>query len=141
MMQIKKCSTEYIDRIYEIDKTSSSYNWTKKMFVDGQKGLFDVLFIDDIIAGFIVYSMVIDEGEIFNIVIDNKYKEHGYGTFLLQNTLKKMSQNGVKTVYLEVGEKNNKAIQLYKKLGFDIYNRREKYYKNGENAILMKKTF
>ena len=140
-MQIKKCSTEYIDRICEIDKTSSSYNWTKKMFVDGQKGLFDVLFIDDIIAGFIVYSMVIDEGEIFNIVIDNKYKEHGYGTFLLQNTLKKMSQNGVKTVYLEVGEKNNKAIQLYKKLGFDIYNRREKYYKNGENAILMKKTF
>ncbi len=30
MIQIKNCLTEYIDRICEIDRDSSSYNWTRE---------------------------------------------------------------------------------------------------------------
>jgi ribosomal-protein-alanine N-acetyltransferase len=39
--------------------------------------------------------------------------------------------------YLEVRESNYAAIKLYKKAGFiDLY-KRKKYYRDGENAIVM----
>lgn len=169
MIEIKNCLTEYIDRICDIDKTSSSYNWTREQFkrqleisnehlemndnelttktldCHADKSahndkLFKGLFVDDVIAGFIVYGTILDEAEILNIVIDNKYKGQGYGKYLLQETLNELKYKNIKTVFLEVGDKNFPAISLYKKFGFEIYNKREKYYKNGEDAIMMKKS-
>ncbi len=91
------------------------------------------------IAGFIIYSTILDEAEILNIVIDNERKGKGYGKYLLQEILNELKAKGIKTVFLEVGDNNSTAIYLYKKFGFKVYNRREKYYKNGEDAVLMKK--
>ena len=142
MIEIKKCLIKYIDRICEIDKSSSSYNWNKQLFINELNftdGNFNVLFVDNVIVGYIVYHTVIDEAEILNIVIDNKFKGQKYGTLLLKETIEKMKRVNIKTIFLEVGEKNIPAIALYKKLGFEKYNIREKYYKNGESAVLMKK--
>ena len=54
---IKDCIIENINNIYEIDKTSSCYNWTKKMFLqelENKNSFFKVLYIDNIIAGYII---------------------------------------------------------------------------------------
>ena len=42
------------------------------------------------------------------------------------------------TILLEVAENNIKAINLYKKYGFEIISRRKKYYKEFD-ALIMKK--
>ncbi|MBQ3834364.1 MAG: ribosomal protein S18-alanine N-acetyltransferase [Elusimicrobia bacterium] len=142
MIEIKKCLIKYIDRICEIDKSSSSYNWNKQLFINELNftdGNFNVLFVDNVIVGYIVYHTVIDEAEILNIVIDNKFKGQKYGTLLLKETIEKMKRVNIKTIFLEVGEKNIPAIALYKNFNFEKYNIREKYYKNGESAVLMKK--
>lgn len=139
---IKDCIIEDINNIYEIDKTSSCYNWTKKMFsqeLENKNSFFKVLYIDNIIAGYIIYHIIIDESEILNIVIDNKFKRQKLGKYLLEQTLKDLSEKDIKTVFLEVGEKNIPAINLYLQFGFKEYNRRNNYYKNKETALLMKK--
>ena len=139
---IVDCIKENIDTIYEIDKTSSNYNWTRNMFTEefeNKNSFFKVLFADDKIAGYIIYHIVLDEAEILNIVIDNNFKRQSLGKYLLEQTLNEISKQNVKTVFLEVGEKNIPAINLYLKFGFEQYNIRNNYYKNGENAILMKK--
>ena len=139
---IKNCTKENTDNIYEIDKTSSCYNWTKKMFsqeLENKNSFFKVLYIDNIIAGYIIYHIIIDESEILNIVIDNKFKRQKLGKYLLEQTLKDLSEKNIKTVFLEVGEQNIPAINLYLQFGFKEYNKRFRYYKNNENAILMKR--
>lgn len=136
------CVKDNIDTICEIDKTSSCYNWTEKMFTEelkNENSSFKVLFLDNTIAGYIIYHIIIDEAEILNIVIDNKFKRQSLGKYLLEQTLNEISKQNVKTIFLEVGEKNVPAINLYSKFGFKQYNTRNNYYKNGENAILMKK--
>jgi len=48
------------------------------------------------------------------------------------------------TVYesvLEVASKNKGAHALYERLGFDEVGRRRKYYKNNDDAIIMKCTY
>ena len=139
---IADCVKENIDTVCEIDRTGSNYNWTKSMFLaelENKNSFFKVLFADNKIAGYIIYHIIIDEAEILNIVIDNKFKRQNLGKYLLEQTLNDISKQNVKTVFLEVGEKNIPAINLYLKFGFQQYNIRNNYYKNGENAILMKK--
>lgn len=141
--QIKNGTKENIDNIYEIDKVSSCYNWTKKMFseeLENKNSFFKVLYIDNVIAGYIIYHIIIDESEILNIVIDNKFKRQKLGKYLLEQTLKDLSEKNIKTVFLEAGEQNIPAINLYLQFGFKKYNKRINYYKNNETAILMKKT-
>lgn len=139
---IAKCIKEYVDIICTIDKTSSSYNWTKNMFLDeleSKNSIFEVLFFNDKIIGYIIYRIVLDEAEILNIVIDEKYKGQKLGKYLFEETINKISKQNIKTIFLEVGEKNISAINLYLQFGFKKYNQRTNYYKNKETALLMKK--
>ena len=143
IIKIKNCLRENIDIIYEIDKTSSLYNWTKDMFIEeleNKNSFFKVLYIDDIIAGYVIYHIIIDEAEILNIVINNKYKKQSLGKYLLEQAINDISKQNTKIIFLEVGEKNIPAINLYSKFGFKEYNRRNNYYKNKETALLMKKS-
>ncbi|MBR3654594.1 MAG: ribosomal protein S18-alanine N-acetyltransferase [Elusimicrobia bacterium] len=139
---IRDCIKENIDTIYEIDKTGSSYNWTKSMFLEeleNKNSFFKILYFNDVIVGYIIYHVVIDEAEILNIVIDNKVKRQNFGKYLLEQTLNNLAKQNIKTVFLEVGEKNVPAINLYLKFGFEQYGIRKEYYKNKEHALLMKK--
>ena len=139
---IVDCVKENIDTVCEIDRTGSNYNWTKSMFLaelENKNSFFKVLFADNKIAGYIIYHIIIDEAEILNIVIDNKFKRQNLGKYLLEQTLNDISKQNVKNVFLEVGEKNIPAIKLYLKFGFTEYNIKKNYYKNKESAILMKK--
>ena len=119
---IRDCIKENIDTIYEIDKTGSSYNWTKSMFLEeleNKNSFFKILYFNDVIVGYIIYHVVIDEAEILNIVIDNKVKRQNFGKYLLEQTLNNLAKQNIKTVFLEVGEKNVPAINLYLKFGFE----------------------
>lgn len=141
--KISCCLEENIDVICEIDKTSSCYNWTKKMFLEelvNKNSCFKVLFLDDKIVGYIIYHTIFDESEILNIVINRDFKKQKLGTYLLEQTVNDILKRKIKTIFLEVGENNIPAINLYLKFGFKEYNRRDKYYKNKEAALLMKKS-
>ena len=139
---IKYCTKADIDIVYKIDNTSSCYNWTKNMFLkelENKNSFFNILLVDGKIIGYIVYHIVLDEAEILNIVIDNEFKRQNLGKYLLEQSIGEMSKQNIKTIFLEVGEKNIPAINLYLQFGFKEYNKRINYYKNKETAILMKK--
>lgn len=55
---------------------------------------------------------------LFDIVVNNKQRNKGYGTQLLINMLKEGRQYGAKKAYLQVMVNNLPALQLYSKLGF-----------------------
>lgn len=139
---ITDCLVENIDTILEIDKIGSLYNWTKNMFLEefrNTNSFFKILYIDNKIIGFIIYHIIFDEAEIINIVIDNKFKKQNFGKYLFEQTINKLLKQNIKTVFLEVGENNIPAINFYLKFGFTEYGKRLNYYKNKENALLMKK--
>ena len=102
--------------------------------------VYPLIAIEDNVIGYIIYSTVLDEAEIINIVIDRKFQQQKYGKYLFEKTINELIKKDIKTIYLEVGQNNNSAINLYLKYGFIIYNQRTNYYKNKETAVLMKKT-
>ncbi len=130
---------EYIGEILEILEENFSNPWSDKLLRNKIPFLMQrILLIDEKIAGFAEFKIVEDEADLQMIVLKKEYQKKGYGKLFLSKLLKDLKDRGIEYIYLEVSEKNKNALNLYKKLGFEEMETREKYYKNGENAILMK---
>jgi ribosomal-protein-alanine N-acetyltransferase len=95
------------------------------------------------IIGFAVSRMAADEAEILSIAVDPQHRGRGLSRNLLLTHLGHLAGHGVRTVFLEVEENNQPALQLYNRAGFTVNGRRERYYKQrgGEplNALLMRR--
>lgn len=59
---------------------------------------------------------------LFDIVIDKKYRNQGYGKIIIQNLIKWGTIKGAEIAYLQVLTDNVPAIRMYEKIGFkEIY--------------------
>lgn len=84
----------------------------------------------DIIKGILVFDEIYDRVEITYILVLEPYRKSGVGTKLLSYL------DDFENISLEVREGNIAAIEFYKKNGFSVVAKREKYY-DGEDALLM----
>ena len=64
------------------------------------------------------------EAEIISIGIKEKFQNLGGAKLLIKNVM----NMGIKSIYLDVASNNEKAIKLYKSLGFKILQTRKNYY-------------
>mmetsp|Transcript_8477 Transcript_8477/g.19359 ORF Transcript_8477/g.19359 Transcript_8477/m.19359 type:complete len:272 (-) Transcript_8477:19-834(-) len=95
------------------------------------------------VVGFVCASVVANEAQILNLCVSPAHRRRGVATALMK-TLSSKKEKKWGTVYesvLEVASKNKGAHALYERLGFDEVGRRRKYYKNNDDAIIMKCTY
>lgn len=88
-------------------------------------------------AGFVVVKNNIDYWEILQLIINQCYQRQGLASSLLKFVVEKALENQIQKLALEVRASNQPAIALYEKIGFLRVGVRKKYYKNGEDAVLM----
>jgi len=96
-----------------------------------------VICINEQIIGFIDYSILYERAELNYIYIIDQYKKQGFASKLMTYMLSDLKDNSVLNITLEVNVNNLNALNLYKKFGFSIVSKREKYYKNGDDGYLM----
>ena len=92
------------------------------------------------LAGFVVYSRVLDEVCIHNIAVHPSRQGSGLGQLLLAGALGQARAAGATRCYLEVRASNQAARGLYEKLGFQLDGVRRNYYPTAtgrEDALLM----
>ena len=92
------------------------------------------------LAGFLIYSRVLDEASIDNVVVDRAHQGRGFGRALLNEALSQMRLARLKRCLLEVRESNVAARALYENNGFIVDGVRPRYYKTEqgrEDALLM----
>lgn len=82
--------------------------------------------------GYLLFSETKEECEIIMIGVIPSARQQGIG----QKMLKELILKG-KKIFLEVNEKNEAALRLYRKEGFKEVGRRKKYYNGQEDALLM----
>ena len=93
---------------------------------------------DSEILGFAGIKIILDEADIMNIVVKKAYRNKKIGSLLLDSLVKLSKKLSIKSITLEVNEKNLVAFHLYEKFGFKKIGIRKNYY-NNENAIIMTK--
>lgn len=97
-----------------------------------------VLLDDDILIGYIMYHVVLDEAMIVNFGIAPERQNMGLGNQLLLHTMHLMHSASIHNIYLDVRESNTSARHLYTKHGFEVIGKRRNYYSHPEeDAIVM----
>ncbi|CAM3098965.1 ribosomal protein S18-alanine N-acetyltransferase [Leuconostoc rapi] len=134
-MNIKLATIEDSQQIFDIAEAAFSPSpWPKSLFEHELTSPRSQYFISD--GGFVGVTQILDEVEVGSVAVHPNNQRQGLAYQLLTMVL---TLPNVKRFLLEVDESNLAAIQLYEKLGFSAYYRREKYYKNGHAAIMMER--
>ena len=94
--------------------------------------------LDNVIAGFVNYSIIYDRAEINYIYVNENYRGKHIASELMEFLLVDVIDNGCLNVTLEVSEKNKAGIELYKKFGFEEKAIRKNYYKDSDGILMMK---
>ncbi len=135
-MIIKSVSPKHINQIVEIENDSFITPWPKQILADYIKksGFFCNIAIngrDEEVAGYSISTLIYDEIHVFKIAVSRCHRRKGVAIELLSDTFNFYEKMGALSVILEVRTTNAPAIELYKKLGFEIIRTRKNYYGRG----------
>lgn len=142
MKTISPLTTEQLPQAFTIEQASHAFPWSEKTLFSnqGERYLNLQIEVDQVMVGFAITQVVLDEATLFNIAIAPNYQGQGLGRQLLDYLILQLQQRDVLTLWLEVRASNNKAIRLYQSMGFNEASVRHNYYpaQNGrEDAIIM----
>ena len=79
----------------------------------------------------------VKKGHVVSVAVVDECRGKGFGSELVNESLKGVKMRQCGEMYLEVRCSNNDAVRLYEKLGFSINQRLKTYYRDGEDAYLM----
>ncbi|MDT8317301.1 MAG: ribosomal protein S18-alanine N-acetyltransferase [bacterium] len=141
---IDDMTTDDLDEVFEIEKVSFSDPWSIDLFKKELQNPHSFNLVvrgksrsDRSVAAYIVYWIAADEMQILDLAVDERLRRHGMGRVLIRSALKRAAVDGARHAFLEVRRGNKAGISLYKALGFAEIGERRKYYKDGEDAIVM----
>ena len=141
MLSIKYINKKDIDLCYELDSNTISL-WSKKQWnnefkAEGTK-VFG-LFLSNLVIGICVLHVVLDEAQINFFVINQKYRKKGFGSYLMNYSIKQCEKLNIKKIFLEVSRNNFTAEKFYSRFDFSTVGIRRNYYKDGSDALLKEK--
>ena len=90
------------------------------------------------ICGFVVAWTIREEGEIATIAVHEAARSQGIGRRLLEAALGECRRRGATDIFLEVRPGNVSARRLYESCGFRVAGVRPKYYRDGDDAVIMR---
>ena len=90
-----------------------------------------------LVIGFVIGRLVADQFEILNLAVERASRRRGIATQLVRAMLEDAQGAAARQVFLEVRTSNEGAIALYARLGFRVWGRRVKYYRDPVEDALM----
>ncbi len=136
---------EDLDQVLAIERSSFPSPWLRQHFLDelNSPHAFPYSAFDPSgrLVGFICPMLLLDEGHVMDVAVDPSCRGKGIGRILVQRVLDDCRARGASFVSLEVRVSNEAAISLYRGMGFVETGRRKRYYKDGEDALMMEYVF
>lgn len=117
------------DFLYEMHENQFSNPWVLEL------GNTDESVVS--VVGFSVYWKTFDSATICQIAVHPYLQRRQLGSAIMDEIINDCWVQKAQTLTLEVRASNTKAINFYKKHGFDIVTTKPHYYDDGEDALYM----
>jgi ribosomal-protein-alanine N-acetyltransferase len=101
-----------------------------------QPGVFGLL---DERGGMLLARLAADEAEVLTVAVVPERRQQGLGGALIQAAAEEARSRGAIKLFLEVSTRNPAARGLYQQLGFAQVGRRQGYYADGSDALVLSK--
>ena len=131
-----------LDGIVQIERAVNPFPWGEEALRDtiASSGHHLMSLREGRAVGFLLSSFVFDEAQLLLIGVSPDWQGVGVGGQLLKELINRSQDQGQKLIYLEVRSGNERAIRLYRSLGFIDIGVRRDYYPGlvgREDAIVM----
>jgi ribosomal-protein-alanine N-acetyltransferase len=94
---------------------------------------------DHQLVGFGIMTYHEEQANLDLLAVKIRYRYRGIGRHIVQWLEKVALTAGIFTIYVQVRQINTGAIKFYKKLGYNIIDERQGYYRGQETAVIMAK--
>jgi ribosomal-protein-alanine N-acetyltransferase len=89
------------------------------------------------LAGYVFCAFAAGEMHVNKIAVQEQHRRRGVASLLMDEVLGFAARTGVDEIYLEVRVSNRPAHSFYAGLGFREAGRRNRYYLDGEDALVL----
>ena len=128
-----------LESITEIHNLCFSRGWSLDDFMgfhsQSMMYLWSAQEVGGSLCGFNLLRQLPDDAEIISIGVHPNFQRLGIGEKLMRASINHLLSEGINSLFLEVSERNNSAISLYKHLGFSVISERKGYYGSGDSAV------
>lgn len=148
---LRRFQPDDLGRVMHINKVCLPENYTTYFFTDLYErfpNTFIVAEENGDILGYIMCRMetglpdfgllgIAKRGHVISIAVLPEHQHQGIGTALMKEAMVNMKGYRARECYLEVRVGNQPAVDMYKKLGFNVSRVARGYYADGEDAYIM----
>jgi ribosomal-protein-alanine N-acetyltransferase len=141
-MRLRELSAGDAAALHALEVATNAFPWSLQQFSDSFGAGHCGWGVEraGALQGFALFSQILDEATLLNILVCAEAQRQGLARRLLQTALPELSRRGARRCLLEVRVGNAAAIALYRRFGFGVDGRRRDYYPTldgREDALLM----
>jgi len=140
LVEITEMKPQHVQEVYSISEEAFPLPWAKDELIRetvNPNALNLVALYEGKVVGYVQCWYTLDSADIINVAVASAYKRQGVGHRLVRDLILHLKERSVENVFLEVRVSNLPAQKLYKSMGFITLSKRERYYVNGEDALVM----
>jgi ribosomal-protein-alanine N-acetyltransferase len=151
--RLRKFNINDLQSVIHINRTCLPENYTDYFFIELHQRFPETFIVAEEngeVVGYIMcrielglsnfgFSGLLKKGHIVSVAVLHPHRRKGIGKALVAQAIENMRIYNAKQCFLEVRVTNTPAIELYKKLGFEITRTIHGYYSDGEDAYVMTK--
>jgi ribosomal-protein-alanine N-acetyltransferase len=135
---IRPLTPEDAARIAEIHKQSFPVSWPENEMLEHiQKDLCLGVYLHEgaPLEAFILVQTALDQADVLTIATHPDHRRKGHAKTLLNAAEMKLKDRNISSLYLDVSEKNEGALALYRHCGFQAVGRRPAYYRTAAGRV------
>lgn len=139
-VEILEMGPSHVDAVYDISVEAFPLPWAKDELVRetlNPHAINLVAMKEGQVIGYVQCWYTFEDADIINIAVSGTHKRLGVAQQLLRRLIALLKDKNVQNIFLEVRVSNLPAQSLYKSFGFITLAKRERYYINGEDALVM----
>lgn len=137
MIELRAASPDDAPELARIARAALPEGWSEASLREVLARVGACALVTEPIRGFVLGGRVADEAEILTLAVEREARGQGLGRALVVGLLERLRADGVRKISLEVRSSNGVALELYRSLGFATAGTRARYYRDGEDALVL----
>jgi ribosomal-protein-alanine N-acetyltransferase len=148
---LRRFANEDLEEVMNINRRCLPENYSASFYLEIYRNCPDAFVVAEAQGRLVGYVMCraesgfsdfvrmrpVRKGHIVSVAVIPEYRRLGIAKSLMSSAITALSTYECSEVFVEVRVTNEPAIQLYRKLGFEMVRRVPRYYYDGEDAYVM----
>lgn len=145
-LEFRPAAVEDLPAIHALEQAAFDGPWStpiyreeiRRSLRDETRSAVELCVADGRVVGLACLWFVVDECHLLRIATHPEVRRRGIGTAMLARVIERARARSCRVINLEVASRNDAAVRLYARAGFEEVGRRPGYYrKPPDDAVLM----